>query len=323
MERRLAVLAGSNAQALTRGARSRGRSSDAAPRARDVSVEVHRTGARARGRTGWVWVAALAVVLATGAAEAKPRRRDAKLAFDRGVTAYQKGNFEAASDALGKSFAIERDVDTLFAWAQSERKLEHYDKAIELYEKLLTFNLPQANRTAVEANLEECRSMASQTKPKPAGPAGDARPGEPLASEPRPEAATAVPARVAEQPPLAPAPPPPSEGLAAPRPWYRDPVAIGLGGVGVVATGVGVGLLISAKSLDSDSKAATDDYGRALDLRNKARLRGNIGGVMAAVGVGALVGAAVWVVVHRKAGERTVTGWLAPDGGGVAVAGGF
>jgi tetratricopeptide (TPR) repeat protein len=259
-------------------------------------------------------------VLAAGAADAKPRRRDAKAAFDRGVTAYQKGNFEGASDALGKSFAIERDVDTLFAWAQSERKLEHYDKAVELYEKLLTFNLPQANRTAVEANLEECRSMVSQTKPKPAA---DGKPAEPLAAEPRPEAATAVPARVAEQPPVAPAPPPPSDGLPAPRPWYKDPVAIGLGGVGIVATGVGVGLLISAKSLDSDSKAAMDDYGRALDLRNKARLRGNIGGVTAAVGVGALVGAAVWVVVHRKAGERTVTGWLAPDGGGLAVAGGF
>ena len=100
-------------------------------------------------------------------------------------------------------------------------------------------------------------------------------------------------------------------------------LALAATAVSIVATGVGVGLLISAKSLDSDSKAATDDYGRALDLRNQARLRGNIGGVTAAVGVGALVGAAVWVVVHRKAGERTVTGWLAPDGGGLAVAGGF
>jgi len=262
-------------------------------------------------------------VLVAGAAEAKPRRRDAKVAFDRGVTAYQKGNFEAASDALGKSFAIERDVDTLFAWAQSERKLEHFDKAVELYEKLLTFNVPQENRTAVEANLEECRSMVSQQKPKPAGPAGEGKPTEPLAAEPRSEAATAVPARVAEQPPVAPAPPPPSAGLPAPRAWYKDPVAISLGGVGVVATGVGVGVLISAKSLDSDSKAATNDYGRALDLRNKARLRGNIGGVTAAVGVGALAGAAVWVVLHRNSGERTVSGWLAPDGGGLAVAGGF
>jgi tetratricopeptide (TPR) repeat protein len=239
------------------------------------------------------------------------------------VTAYQKGNFEAASDALGKSFSLERDVDTLFAWAQSERKLEHYDKAVELYEKLLTFNLPAANRSAVESNLEECRSMVAQQKPKPGGPAGEAKAAEPLASEARPEAATAAPARVAEQAVTPATPPPPGDGLPGARPWYKDPVALGLGGVGVVATGVGIGLLISAKSLDSDSKAATNDYGRTLDLRNKARLRGNIGGVTAAVGVGALIGAAVWVVIHRNASEHTVTGWLAPDGGGLAVAGGF
>src|SRR6185436_14201758 len=108
---------------------------------------------------GRAWPLALAVVLVAGAADAKPRRRDARVAFDRGVTAYQKGNFEAASEALGKSFTLERDVDTLFAWAQSERKLEHCDKAIELYEKLLAFNLPAANREAVETKLTECRTQ--------------------------------------------------------------------------------------------------------------------------------------------------------------------
>jgi tetratricopeptide (TPR) repeat protein len=275
-----------------------------------------------RRRGAGAWVLTLAVVLVASAAEAKPRRRDAKIAFDRGVTAYQKGNFEAAADALGKSFSLERDVDTLFAWAQSERKLEHFDKAVELYEKLLTFNLPQANRTAVETNLEECRSMVAQQKVRPE-PSADGKTAEPIGTEPRPEQAPMSPPRVTEQPAIAPAPSSPSDASPPPRAWYKDPIALGLGGVGVVATGVGIGLLISAKSLDSDSKAATDDYNRALDLRNKARLRGNIGGVTAAVGVGALIGAAVWVVMHRKSDERTVTGWLVPEGGGLAVAGAF
>jgi tetratricopeptide (TPR) repeat protein len=294
VERRLAVLAGSNAQALTRR--------------------------RVRRRA---WLLALALVLVAGAAEAKPRRRDAKLAFDRGVTAYQKGNFEAASEALGKSFGLERDVDTLFAWAQSERKLEHYDKAIELYEKALTFNMPAANRSAIELNLEECRAMVAPQKPKVEAPPVEPKPAEPLAQEPRPQPATVLPPRVAERPPAAPEVPPVSDASSAARPWYKDPIALGLGGVGVVATGVGIGLLISAKSLDSDSKAAKNDYTRALDLRNQARLQGNIGGATAAVGVAALIGAAAWVVVHRKSGERAVTGWLAPGGGGLAVAGGF
>jgi len=292
VELRLAVLAGSNAQALTRCA--------------------------ARGRA---WPLALAVVLVAGAADAKPRRRDARVAFDRGVTAYQKGNFEAASEALGKSFTLERDVDTLFAWAQSERKLEHCDKAIDLYEKLLTFNLPPANKSAVEQSLEECRATL---KPK-IEPLPEPR-SEPIAQESRSQAPTEPP-RGAQAPaatPVASTPPPGRDTLPAPRPWYKDPVALGLGGGGLVALGVGTGLLISAKALDSDSKAEKMDYQRALDLRDKARLRGNLGGATAAVGAAALIGAGVWVVLHRRSAESsTVTGWLAPDGGGLAVAGAF
>jgi tetratricopeptide (TPR) repeat protein len=296
VERRLAVLAGINAQALSR-----------------------------RGALGRAWPLVLAVLLVASSAGAKPRRRDAKIAFDRGVIAYQKGNFEAAAEALGKSFSLERDVDTLFAWAQSERKLERCDKAIELYEKLLTFNLPPANKSAVELNLDECRTAVAQQKARVEPPPVAPTPAEPIAPDPRPQ--TAEPPRVAqapavtpvatESPPLRDAPP------AAGRPWYKDPVALGLGGGGLVAIGVGTGLLISAKSLDSDSKTA-GDYDQTRKLGEQARSRGNIGGVTAAVGAAALIGAAVWIVTHRQSGEsRTVTGWLAPDSGGVGVAGAF
>jgi tetratricopeptide (TPR) repeat protein len=296
VERRLAVLAASNAQALSR-----------------------------RGARGRAWPLALAVLLVAGSADAKPRRRDAKIAFDRGVIAYQKGNFEAAAEALGKSFALERDVDTLFAWAQSERKLDRCDKAIELYEKLLTFNLPAANKTAVEVNLDECRTAVAQQKPRIEPPAVEPRPAEPIAQDPRP--APVEPPRVAQSPVVAAATPEPSLLRDAPpaavRPWYKDPVALGLGGGGLIAVGVGTGLLISAKSLDSDSKAA-GSYDQSRELGDKARSRGNIGGVTAAVGAVALIGAAAWIVTHRKSGESsTVTGWLAPDSGGIGVAGAF
>jgi tetratricopeptide (TPR) repeat protein len=296
VERRLAVLAGINAQALSR-----------------------------RGAWGRAWPLALAVLLVAGAADAKPRRRDAKVAFDRGVNAYQKGNFEAASEALGKSFSLERDVDTLFAWAQSERKLDRCDKAIELYERLLTFNLPPANKSAVETNLDECRTLVAQQKVRVEPPAVEPRPAEPIAQEPRPQA-PAEPTRVAQGPvtPVASEPSPIRDASPAPaRPWYKDPVALGLGGGGLVAIGVGTGLLISAKSLDSDSKNA-DSYDDSRALGDQARSRGNIGGATAAVGAAALIGAAVWIVTHRKTGESsTVTGWLAPDSGGIGVAGAF
>lgn len=290
MERRLAVHAGGNPQALN-------------------------------GRAVRPWLIGLALVALASSADAKPRRRDARAAFDRGVAAYQKGNFEAASEALGKSFALERDVDTLFAWAQSERKLEHCEKAIDLYEKLLGFALPPANKNAVELKLSECRAIVAQQGP-PAAPAPvAAAPVEPAPPEPAPEPA---PARVAERMPPVPERPPFVDAPPATRPWYKDPIALGLLGGGAIATGVGASLLVSAHSLDVDSKNAKS-YADALSLGDQAKSRGNLGLITTGVGGALVITGVVWIVMHRDSGEQhVVTGWLAPDGGGgFAVAGAF
>jgi tetratricopeptide (TPR) repeat protein len=292
MERRFAVHAGGNTQALTRR--------------------------RARPRP---WVIALVLVSVAGVAAAKPKRRDAKAAFDRGLAAYQKGNFEDASEALGKSFDLERDVDTLFAWAQAERKLEHCDKAIGLYERLLGFNLPPANRDAVELKRTECLTIVAQQKPKveppPAPPKVEPAPGEPKVEPPPGE-----PPRAADHPAVAPAPRPDTGGSAG-RAWYKDPVAIALVGTGAVATGVGAGLLISARSLDSQAKDSKN-YFKVMDLSDQAQSRGTLGLITASVGGALVVGGVVWIVTHRGATEQhALTGWLAPGGGGLAVAGAF
>jgi len=303
MERRFAVHAGGNTQALTRR--------PARPRP---------------------WLIALVIVSVAGVAWAKPKRRDARAAFDRGLAAYQKGNFEDASEALGKSFDLERDVDTLFAWAQAERKLEHCDKAIGLYERLLGFDLPPANRDAVELKRTECLTILGQkpkVEPPPAPPKVEPPPGEPKV-EPPPGA----PPPVADHPAPAPAPTPTSGGSAA-RAWYKDPVAIALVGTGAVATGVGAGLLISARSLDTQAKDASKasgasqpsdarNYFKVMDLSDRARSRGTVGLITTSVGGALVVGGVVWIVTHRGATEqRVLTGWLAPGGGGLAVAGAF
>lgn len=271
------------------------------------------------------WMLALVVVSLAGAAEtadAKPKRRDAKAEFDRGVAAYQKGDFEAASAALGKSFGIERDVETLFAWAQAERKLEHCDKAIELYEKLLGFKLEAANKGAVEQKLTECRAIVAQQKPpvEPPRVAPPAKPRiEPVPVEPTPEPSPPVPDRAVSVP-IA---PPLTDTQPAARAWYKDPVALGLVGTGAVATGIGAGFLISAKSLDGGVATALN-YDEAKHRAAQAKSRGNIGLVATGVGGALLVGGVVWIVTHRHTTEqRALTGWLAPEGGGLAVAGAF
>lgn len=91
------------------------------------------------------------------------KRPDAQAAFYSGINAYEKGNFQVASQALSKSFALEPNIDTLFVWAQAERKLKHCDKAIDLYKLLLTSNnLPGAKRMTIEEKLAECLAIVGQ-----------------------------------------------------------------------------------------------------------------------------------------------------------------
>jgi hypothetical protein len=247
------------------------------------------------------WLAALLLVTITSSASARPKRRDSRAAFDRGVAAYKKNNFVAASEALARSFELEADVDTLFAWAQSERKLEHCDKASELYEKLLTYNLPPENKTAVDAKLEECRQIIAAAAPpvEPAPP--------PVAPPP---------------PPVAPAPPPAPAPVVRSRSWYRDPVALGLLGAGIVGVGAGGGFLLSAQSNNSSIHDA-GTYDQATNFSKHAKTRGTIGLVAGSVGGALIVGGVVWIVIHRQGTEPPVTAWLAPTGGGVAFNGAF
>lgn len=263
------------------------------------------------------WMIALTVAVMAGAAEAKPKRRDAKAAYDRGVVAYQKGNLEAAVVALSKSFELERDPDTLFAWAQAERKLEHCDKAIELYERVLGFKLPGEAKIAVEQKLSECRTVIAMQKAAIEPPVVEPA-VEPPSPPSKPPAAVAPPPIVERTPATEPPP-----AVAAGRAWYKDPVALALLGTGVVATGVGAGFLVSARSLDQDSKRAQNFFD-VKSLSEQARSRGNIGLISGGVGGALVIGGVVWIVLHRGGTERpSVTGWLAPGGGGLAVAGGF
>jgi tetratricopeptide (TPR) repeat protein len=305
VERRLAVLAGP-----------------------DVQVVIVR-----RTRRAWIAVlAAISLAGTVGPADARPKRRDARLAFDRGVSAYQKGDFVGASEALGRSYQLEHDVETLFAWAQAERRLERCDKAIELYGKLLEFKLPAANKTAVGQKLEECRAIvaaqAPKSVPKPEPPPVQPPPVQPPPAQPPPVQSPPAPAEpVAPSPPVVSQSPAPAAPVLpkppAPRAWYREPVTLTLLGVGVATTAVGGGLLISARSehIAALNAKSLEEIGPHSD-RARSRLR--IGFFAGGAGIAVLGGGVAWMLLHHDSGERrTVTGWLAPDGGGLAITGPF
>jgi tetratricopeptide (TPR) repeat protein len=307
VEQRLAVHARGDTEAVTGVAGSGG----------DVAAL---QGRRRFSRGAWLAIVGAALSVAS-VADAKPKRRDSKASFDKGVAAYKKHNFAAASDALSRSFQLERDPDTLFAWAQAQRQLSNFSKAAELYDMLLSFDLPAKNRAAVEQQLAECLEAVAAQQPKvPQQPKVVALPDDPV------EPNVVTPAPPPPEPPVQAPAPAPVVVLPSTRPWYKDPVAIGLLGGGLVITAAGGGVLLSAWSLDRDSKAAfaSNQYDRAQDLADTAKSRERIGVVTMGVGGVLVVGGAVWIATHRGGGqERVVTGWLAPGGGGLAVAGAF
>lgn len=297
MERRFAVLAGFTRQALS---------------------------GRRQPRSAWprlarLCVAVVALAAMASPADARPKRKDARVAFDRGVAAYKKGNYTAASDALKKSYTLENDVETLFAWAQSERKLEHCDAAIELYEQLLTLELSPTNREAVNGQLSECKAqLAAERKVEPPATEPAAAP----VNTPSTPSGASEPPVVAER--AGPSEPSRSDTGSGGRSWYRNPIVLGLTGSGLIAIGVGGGFLFSAQQADGDVEHAKD-YVAAQDFVDTAKSREKIGLISMGVGGALVVGGVVWAIVTRSSTDsRAMTGWLAPGGGGgLALAGSF
>ena len=105
-----------------------------------------------------------AILVSAATAQAAPKDKEAKKMFDKGVAAYTKGDYAAASAALSESYAREGDPETLFAWAQSEKKLGHCGNAVELYNTLLAFDLPVENKKVIEGQLAECKQPGDDKK---------------------------------------------------------------------------------------------------------------------------------------------------------------
>jgi tetratricopeptide (TPR) repeat protein len=254
-------------------------------------------------------LAAAVAILACAATPvlAAPKKGPARAEFDRGVAAYTKGDYAAAADALGKSFALEADAETLFAWAQTERKLDRCDKAIELYGKLLQMKMPDENKEAVRVQIEECKAIIAAAKPEPTP---DPKPDP--APEPGVDNSTKPDPQVRDFP---------TSAETSPA-WWENPVGGALVGLGVVAAGVGTVFLVQGKSADSDKANATT-YNDYEALNDKAESRGQLGVIGLAVGGALITGGVIWYATHKpEQPSKTVSGWLAPSGGGGLVVSG-
>jgi tetratricopeptide (TPR) repeat protein len=244
----------------------------------------------------------VALALVSSTAVAAPKGAAAKKAFDKGVKAYTAGDYDAAAAAMKKSYELETDPETLFAWAQSERKLEHCDKAIELYNELLVYDLPAENKQVIDQQVGECKDILAAKQPPPKE--------EPTTEpEPPPPAHDAMPAE----------PPPETQES---RPWWKDPIGDGLVLTGVAGLVVGGIELSAAAGADSNKTNATS-YTDFKKYSDQATSVGRTGVIAASAGAALVTLGVIWYATHREHHEHAVTGWLAPTGGGIALTGGF
>lgn len=251
----------------------------------------------------------------------------ARAHFDAAEAAKTRGDYQTAATEYLAAHALYPDAEFFFDVGEVYRLAGNEPEALTYYQKYLDLDPggrgAAAARTAV-ADLR--RSIDAQQAAVKRAADDEAR--RKAAEDARRKADEDATKRAAddgarrEQPTTSPVVPP-----AAPAParhiWYRDPIALTLLGTGVAATGVGTGFLFSAQSADHDAKTATT-YPQAKDAANRASQRNIVGSITGGVGVALVGGGLAWIFLHRDAGEpHTVTGWLAPGGGGLAITGPF
>ncbi len=270
----------------------------------------------------------LAALLALAApALAVPRSRAAKAQFAKGVAAYRKDDYAGASAAFGKSYAVEADVETLFAWAQAERKRGDCDKASELYGKLLVSKLPAANKTVVRDQLEECKRIIADDQAAADKATADRAEADRARQAEADRAAQADADREAraraDRAPQVPLTAPPV--VASSSPWYKDGLGDTLVLLGLAGVGTSVALLMSSHAAEADSRSPSLTYPQFIALDDKATSRGTLGMIAGGVGVGSIL-LGVIRYATRSTGASTneatkVTAWLGGAGGGLAISG--
>ncbi|MBA3540950.1 MAG: hypothetical protein H0T79_15165 [Deltaproteobacteria bacterium] len=242
----------------------------------------------------------LATVLLTArVAPAAPKSAQAKAAYTKGLKAYNAKHYAAASVALGESYGLEADRDTLIVWAQAERQLGRCENAIELYDRLLALNLFDDKVGWLQTQRAECKVILDAAN-QAAHPIEPARPPDVVVE------------------------PPPTAALEG-RPWWKDPLGDTLAGGGLVGLGVGIGFLVSARAADT-SKAAATNYFEFTAQHDRAERNGRIGVIAATAGVVLLTAAVVRYATRDDGSHRaTLTAWLDRDhaAGGFVVVGGF
>ena len=101
---------------------------------------------------------------ATGDDDAAAKKAKAKAAYDRGLSHYNLGEFDAAITEFKDAYAISSAPGLLFNIAQSYRLKKDYEQATYFYTTYLRLKPDAPNREDVEARLKEMDDLIKQQK---------------------------------------------------------------------------------------------------------------------------------------------------------------
>lgn len=218
--------------------------------------------------------------------------------FEKAQDRFNQEDYEGAIPELKAAYAIEPNPMLLYAWAQAERLSGDCRKAIELYEKFLTFDPDQQQRQLAEANIVDCEAEL-----------GD----EPDTTVPPPPPDQDPDTIEPDQPP-----PPPQGRLDRDKPWHRDWVAGTLLGVGAASVVAG-GVLMGVGKSEVDASANAPSEGDYFDQSDAGQQKFTAGTVVLSVGGALLVGGIVRLAIlgtraRNNRADRGTTAGVMLDG---------
>ena len=205
---------------------------------------------------------------------------EAHARYTRGLERFGAHDYAGAIADFEAGYAIEPRREFLFAEGQAKRLAGDCKGAVALYQRFLATNPSSVQANATQMALGRCAQHLAD----------------------RPDIVVVEPPK-----PVPPPPPPP------PPKWWLDPWGLAASGTGVVAIGVGAGLLAAAYSARGDAQSATvyPDYNERWSAATSRRTIGVV-----ALGAGSILvaaGAYRFMTLKRAADRRDVIVSVTPE----------
>ena len=243
--------------------------------------------ARCLSRGGGTILLALSLCSTPCSAQPSPAER-AEQYHQRGMALADAGEHAAAAAAFERAYRLDPQVKYLFNQALAHSKAQQCPRAVALFDRVLTQSLPAEVRHTAERERAACLIEMTPPSPRTVAPA--------VAPSPVPTTPAALGPRARHVPSLA-------EPLAGGRDehatvaWYTDAVGWALAGTGVVALGIGTGLMVDQRGLRDGAadvqQQHTSDYDTHHQLVSRADSERLAGAILLAGGAALAVGATV------------------------------